>query len=182
KRDWSSDVCSSDLAISVTIDPDILIIDEALSVGDKAFAEKSLAKMKEFKEQDKTMIFVSHSIRQMKQFCEKILWLEYGMIKDFGNVGDVMPKYESFLKTWKKMNKEERDEYKNAALEIRNKKANDIPISNELKAKLNIQPIKKKKTNNKYIETLVSRLGHLKSGRLFIYDTPTDLKNRKSSD
>src|SRR5690606_40419226 len=57
-------------------DPDILIIDEALSVGDKAFAEKSLAKMKEFKERGKTMIFVSHSLSQMKQFCDKILWLE----------------------------------------------------------------------------------------------------------
>ena len=41
--------------------------------------------MREFKEQGKTMIFVSHSIRQMKQFCEKILWLEFGIVKDYGN-------------------------------------------------------------------------------------------------
>lgn len=103
-------------AISVNIDPDILIIDEALSVGDKAFAEKSLDKMREFRQKKKTMIFVSHSIGQMKQFCEKILWLEYGMVKDFGTVEEVIPKYEEFLKKFKKMSKEEREQYKEDAL------------------------------------------------------------------
>ncbi|PWA12888.1 teichoic acids export ABC transporter ATP-binding subunit TagH [Pueribacillus theae] len=103
-------------AISVNIDPDILIIDEALSVGDKAFGEKSLDKMREFKQKKKTMIFVSHSIGQMKQFCEKILWLEYGMVKDFGTVEEVIPKYEEFLKMFKKMSKEEKEQYKENAL------------------------------------------------------------------
>ncbi|WP_010648258.1 teichoic acids export ABC transporter ATP-binding subunit TagH [Oceanobacillus massiliensis] len=103
-------------AISVNVDPDILIIDEALSVGDKAFAEKSLNKMKEFKEKGKTMIFVSHSLGQMKEFCEKILWLEYGMVKDFGLTDEVIPKYEEFLDRWKKMTKKERKEYRNAGL------------------------------------------------------------------
>src|SRR5699024_8064947 len=95
-------------AISVTVDPEILIIDEALSVGDKAFAEKSLEKMHEFKKQGKTMIFVSHSLGQMKQFCEKILWLEFGMVKDYGSVEDISPKYQRFLKKWKRMDKRER--------------------------------------------------------------------------
>ncbi|WP_284139002.1 teichoic acids export ABC transporter ATP-binding subunit TagH [Virgibacillus sp. LDC-1] len=103
-------------AISVNVDPDILIIDEALSVGDKAFAEKSLEKMKEFKKQGKTMIFVSHSIGQMKQFCDKILWLEFGKVKDYGDVEEVIPKYESFLNDWKKMNKIERQEYRKKAM------------------------------------------------------------------
>ncbi|MFZ3578963.1 teichoic acids export ABC transporter ATP-binding subunit TagH [Virgibacillus sp. DJP39] len=102
-------------AISVNIDPDILIIDEALSVGDKAFAEKSLDKMKEFKDKGKTMIFVSHSIGQMKQFCDKILWLEYGMVKEFGAVEEILPRYEEFLKVYKKMSKKERNAYKHAS-------------------------------------------------------------------
>lgn len=99
-------------AISITIDPDILIIDEALSVGDKAFAAKSLAKMQEFKAQGKTMIFVSHSLGQMKEFCDKILWLEYGRVKDYGPVDDVIPKYEAFLKEFKKMKKKDKKAYK----------------------------------------------------------------------
>ncbi|CQR46202.1 Teichoic acids export ATP-binding protein TagH [Paraliobacillus sp. PM-2] len=103
-------------AISVTIDPDILIIDEALSVGDKAFGEKSLAKMKEFKKQGKTMIFVSHSIGQMKEFCEKILWLEYGMVKDFGTVEEVIPKYQDFINKYKKMSKKQKEAYRVEAL------------------------------------------------------------------
>jgi teichoic acid transport system ATP-binding protein len=103
-------------AISVNVNPDILIIDEALSVGDKAFAEKSLNKMKEFKKNGKTMIFVSHSIGQMKEFCEKILWLEFGMVKDFGTVDEVIPKYEEFLRKHKQMSKKERDEYRDAAI------------------------------------------------------------------
>lgn len=104
-------------AISVTVDPDILIIDEALSVGDKAFAEKSLAKMHEFKEMGKSMIFVSHSIGQMKQFCNKILWLEFGMVRDFGHSDEVVPKYENFINEWKKKTNAEREAYKSKAYE-----------------------------------------------------------------
>ncbi len=103
-------------AISVTINPDILIIDEALSVGDKAFAEKSLEKMKEFKEQGKTMIFVSHSLSQMKQFCEKILWLEFGRVKEYGSADDIIPKYEEFVNKFKKMSKKEKEKYRKAAI------------------------------------------------------------------
>lgn len=103
-------------AISVNVDPDVLIIDEALSVGDKAFSEKSLEKMMEFKEMGKTMIFVSHSIGQMKRFCEKILWLEYGVVKEFGPVEEVMPKYEEFIKEFKKMSRKSRRKYRKEIL------------------------------------------------------------------
>jgi teichoic acid transport system ATP-binding protein len=103
-------------AISVHIDPDILIIDEALSVGDKAFSEKSLEKMNEFKAQGKTMFFVSHSIGQMKTFCEKVLWLEYGEVKAFGPVKEVIPQYEQFFKDYKAMSKAEKKKFREDAL------------------------------------------------------------------
>ncbi len=103
-------------AISVTVDPDILVIDEALSVGDQTFAEKSLEKMHEFKKRGKTIFFISHSLGQMKTFCDKALWLEYGEVKDYGSIEEVMPKYERFLKEYKAMNAEEKRRFRNAAI------------------------------------------------------------------
>lgn len=107
-------------AISVTVNPEILIIDEALSVGDKAFAEKSLAKMKEFKAMGKTMIFVSHSLGQVKQFCDKVLWLEFGMVREFGSIEDVLPKYDAFIKEWQKKTNKERETYRQEAYRKQN--------------------------------------------------------------
>lgn len=106
-------------AISVTVDPDILIIDEALSVGDKTFADKSFNKMKEFKERGKTIFFVSHSLGQVKKFCEKAMWIEYGEVKAFGPIKEVVPQYEAFLRNYKKMSKQEKQAYKEEVLKKR---------------------------------------------------------------
>jgi len=99
-------------AISVTVDPDILIVDEALSVGDQVFAQKSKERMFEFKEKGKTIFFVSHSMGQVKEFCEKAIWLEYGEIKQYGPVSDVIPEYEKFLKKYKSMTKEQQKQFR----------------------------------------------------------------------
>lgn len=104
-------------AISVNVDPDILVIDEALSVGDETFTDKCLDKMNEFKEQGKTIFFISHSLGQMKQFCEKLIWLEYGRIKTFGPIDEILPQYRRFLKQFKKMSKKEKQQYRNKALQ-----------------------------------------------------------------
>lgn len=103
-------------AISVHTDPDILIIDEALSVGDKAFAEKCLDKMHEFKAMGKTMFFVSHSTSQMKKFCEKALWLEFGQIRSYGPISEVIPAYENFLKEYKAMTPRQKKKFRREAL------------------------------------------------------------------
>lgn len=103
-------------SISVRVNPDILIIDEALSVGDSSFAEKSLEKMMEFKEKGKTMFFVSHSISQMKKFCDHILWLEFGTVKEYGKADVVLKDYEKFLDDYKKMSKADKKKYRDEAL------------------------------------------------------------------
>jgi teichoic acid transport system ATP-binding protein len=99
-------------AISVCVDPDILVIDEALSVGDQIFADKCLQKMNEFKSQGKTIFFISHSLGQVKKFCEKALWLEYGEVRGYGSVGDILPQYEAFLNKFRAMSKSEQEKYR----------------------------------------------------------------------
>lgn len=95
-------------AISVHINPDILVIDEALSVGDQTFTQKCLNKMNEFKEQGKTIFFISHSISQVQSFCTKALWLHYGQVKEYGDIKEVVDHYNAFLKQYNQMNAEER--------------------------------------------------------------------------
>src|SRR5699024_5486396 len=155
------------VAISVNVDPASLLIDEALSVGDKAFANISLNNMQQFKDEGKTMIFVSHSLGQMKQFCEKILWLEYGEVKDFGTVDEILPNYEYFLKQWQKMNKKERKAYKQETLENRNHLIfNDT--THIRKKTTEAQP----KEESTYSESPIALIGEIKDKDAFIYENP----------
>src|SRR5699024_10653736 len=157
-------------SISVNVDPDILIIDEALSVGDKAFAEKSLNKMIEFKQEGKTMIFVSHSIGQMKQFCEKILWLEYGMVKEYGPVEEVIPKYEEFLQQWKSMGKKARADYKENAFKNQERKLKGLPITDSHNTITDFIP--DDLSPKKLVKEPVSMLGHIKNKESNLYEDP----------
>ncbi len=96
----------------------ILVIDEALSVGDQTFAQKCLDKIYEFKEQNKTIFFVSHNLGQVRQFLYEA-WIEGGKLKDYGELDDVLPKYEAFLNHFKKKSKAEQKEFRNKLDEAR---------------------------------------------------------------
>ena len=85
-------------AVAVSINPDILIVDEALSVGDRVFKMKCIEKMNEFREAGKTILFVSHSMRTIQAFCTRAIWLNQGKLMAQGDVGDVVVQYEEFLK------------------------------------------------------------------------------------
>lgn len=81
---------------AISVDPDILLVDEVLSVGDITFQEKSFNKFMEFKKRGKTIIFVSHSIEQIKKTCDRAIWLHEGTIKAQGNPNDVVNEYTKF--------------------------------------------------------------------------------------
>lgn len=164
-------------SISVNVNPDILIIDEALSVGDKAFAEKSLQKMLEFKKEGKTMIFVSHSLGQMRQFCDKILWLEFGMVKDYGPVDEIIPKYKNFLQKWKLMTEAQRVEYRNKAYKMQDK----LLKGHEVDEPLNINDFISQDKQEVYQERPISLLGKIRSGESYIYNNPLNVDDKRSS-
>ena len=80
-------------AVAINVDADILLVDEVLAVGDQHFQEKCIAKMKELKEQGKTMVFVTHSLGTVKDFCNRAVWLNNGVIKMDGNPEEVIDAY-----------------------------------------------------------------------------------------
>ena len=98
-------------AISININPDILVIDEGLSVGDISFVDKCLAAMNEFREKGKTIVFVSHSISTVESFCSKVLWLEYGRLRQIGESKEICGVYRSFMAKFNSMTTHERYEY-----------------------------------------------------------------------
>ena len=80
-------------SVAINVDADILLIDEILSVGDEHFQSKCYAKMKELKEEGKTMVFVTHSMSAVKELCDRTIWLCDGKIKMDGNTNEVVDAY-----------------------------------------------------------------------------------------
>lgn len=81
---------------AVQVEPDIMLVDEVLSVGDISFQEKSFNTFMDFKKKGKTIVFVSHAIDQMEQLCDKALWIHDGMIQKYGESLSVISEYRKF--------------------------------------------------------------------------------------
>ena len=94
----------SRLAFSVAclVKPDILILDEVLSVGDAGFRKKSEAKMKEIIDGGAITLFVSHSLPQVRQVCNKALWIEKGRQMAFGEVNEICDQYAQYTEQMEK--------------------------------------------------------------------------------
>lgn len=110
-------------SISMNMEPDIILIDEALSVGDNAFNEKCFLKIKELQEKGRTIFFVSHSINELKKYCTKGIWIEGGVLVCEGDISDVCERYISYIKNYKLKNKRERaiarkEKFDNRVLEL----------------------------------------------------------------
>ncbi len=102
-------------AIAVHQHPDILVVDEALSVGDSTFYEKCMEKMDEFKSEGKTIIFISHALAQVEQFCDKVLWMHYGDVREYGDTEEVLTHYRTFTGRFNNLSKKEKRAYQNEA-------------------------------------------------------------------
>jgi lipopolysaccharide transport system ATP-binding protein len=88
------------LAFSVitSIDPDVLIVDEALSVGDALFQKKSMDRMMKFRDEGKTLVFCSHNLYQVKELCEQAVWLENGVVMGVGSSAKVVDDYQDSVR------------------------------------------------------------------------------------
>lgn len=96
-------------SISLALDPDILIVDEALSVGDKGFAKKCLKRMQQLRdERDKTILFISHSLPQVRGFCKTGLWIDGGRLKEMGEIDAVCDHYSDYVEELNDLPKKEK--------------------------------------------------------------------------
>jgi len=86
-------------SIAVNVDPDLLLIDELFSVGDERFKEKSRKKMESMILDDRTVVMVSHSMSMITQYCQKVLWIEKGVVMAYGEPEEVTTAYLTFIKS-----------------------------------------------------------------------------------
>ncbi len=84
-------------AVATSVEPDILVIDEALSVGDGAFARKSFDRIMGLKEAGKTILFCSHSMYQVEALCSRAMWIDAGKLRMMGTAAEVTSAYQTSL-------------------------------------------------------------------------------------
>ncbi|UUZ90820.1 ABC transporter ATP-binding protein [Paenibacillus sp. P25] len=84
-------------SIAIHVDPDVLLIDEILAVGDSAFQKKCISKIEEFKRLGKTIVFVSHDNGTMERLCDEVYWIHESKVKQSGDPREVIRDYMDFL-------------------------------------------------------------------------------------
>ncbi len=80
-------------AVAIHVDPDILVIDEVIGVGDHAFFEKCVRRIEDFRRRNKTIICVSHALPMVAALCDRALWLDHGRVVKFGSAPEVLREY-----------------------------------------------------------------------------------------
>jgi len=80
-------------SIATNVDPDILLIDEILAVGDEYFRHKCAEKIAEFRKLGKTMVIVSHNLEEIDRWCDRAIWLDEGIIREVGVPSEVIDSY-----------------------------------------------------------------------------------------
>ena len=141
--------------ISIYLNPDIIIIDEALSVGDSSFEGKCINKIEEFKNAGKTIFFVSHSLTQVKKICNKGLWIEGGILKGYGDIDEISKEYSGYIEKLKKMTVEEKKKHNEDLLQSRIVSKNNIYLHKNQYEYINKDSNKKLRNKNKKIKVFL---------------------------
>lgn len=84
-------------SISMHLDPDILLVDEVLAVGDEHFRLKSMQTMEDLLERSGTIVFVSHNLPSVEEFCDRVLWLDRGRVRAVGAAADIVADYRASI-------------------------------------------------------------------------------------
>ncbi|MGM0218762.1 ABC transporter ATP-binding protein [Enterococcus sp. AZ126] len=119
-------------SIAIHLNTDILVIDEALAVGDQTFYQKCLDKLLEKNKVGVTIIFVSHSMSQVRSLCNKVLWLDQGKLMKFGATEEVLEEFQLFIKNFNELSEIKKRKYKK-----KNEKKRFLSKKQILKRKLN---------------------------------------------
>lgn len=96
-------------SVAVHVDPDILLIDEVLGVGDASFQEKSKGRMHAMVEGNRTVMIVSHNLGLMTRLCQQILWLDHGKVVEFGEPSEVVGRYRESVRKESRQGARERE-------------------------------------------------------------------------
>lgn len=83
-------------SVAINLDPEILLVDEVLAVGDAAFQEKCFERLRQFRQAGKTLLCVSHSTVMVREMCDRAIWLDHGELMMAGLIGDVIEAYEGY--------------------------------------------------------------------------------------
>jgi ABC-type polysaccharide/polyol phosphate transport system ATPase subunit len=113
-------------AVAIHVDPDVLLVDEVLAVGDEGFTHKCLDKFAEFKRRGKTILLVTHSLGMVERFCDEALWLDAGRIKGSGDPKRIVGAYLTDI--------EQREEHELAAGDVRARESVAVTMAAEAEA------------------------------------------------
>lgn len=143
-------------AVAINVEPDILIVDEALAVGDTRFQIKCINKMKQLKDNGTTILFVSHATEQVKRFCNKAIWIKDGKIMANGESSEVGDIYEDYMKYGEADNKKDVRISGNEEVKEEVVVEEELTITSDFKIPNNpdiLASIMQVKINNKQIKT-----------------------------
>ncbi len=84
-------------SVITQVDPDILIIDEVLAVGDYAFQKKCIETINKFKDKGVTILFVSHNLGDIEKICDRVIWIENHRLKASGSAENILQQYRSSM-------------------------------------------------------------------------------------